>query len=353
MSGGRGRARIEGLDLARLVALVGMVAVNFRVVMSDGSESSTALDALFPLLEGRAAATFVVLAGIGLGLSAATSDHERPSRTILKRAGFLLVAGLLNAIVFDGDILHFYAFYFAIGSLCLPLGTRAIATLCAVLPLAFFGAAAVFDYEAGWNWSALEYEDFWSPAGFFRHVFFNGWHPVLPWISYFLGGIALSRLDLRSPRVARLLTAVGLAFYLVAEGASSLALATIDLGDPELNEAVFGTGPIPPMPLYMLAGFGAAGTATGLSLLLAPALRRIGAATFLLPAGRQTLTLYIAHIYIGMGTLEALDMLGNRHTLSILIATAVFSSSAVVFAWLWSLRFRRGPLEELMRRLTG
>ena len=44
---------------------------------------------------------------------------------------FLLVLGLLNMLIFDADILHYYAFYFFFGVLLLPLGNRA---LIAILP---------------------------------------------------------------------------------------------------------------------------------------------------------------------------------------------------------------------------
>ena len=102
--------RLEGLDLARYVAFVGMVIVNFKIAM--GAESGEGmLNLLTTALEGRAAATFVVLAGIGLGLAGLKGLDQTISVTI-KRALFLLVIGLLNMTIFDADILHYYAFYF-------------------------------------------------------------------------------------------------------------------------------------------------------------------------------------------------------------------------------------------------
>ena len=57
--------RLEGLDLARFFAFVGMVIVNFTIVMGAegmGAEGGEGPLAWFTLaLEGRAAATFVVL----------------------------------------------------------------------------------------------------------------------------------------------------------------------------------------------------------------------------------------------------------------------------------------------------
>ena len=62
------RGRLDGLDLARYVAFVGMVIVNFKIAMGAESDGGY-LSLITSALEGRAAATFVVLAGIGLGLS--------------------------------------------------------------------------------------------------------------------------------------------------------------------------------------------------------------------------------------------------------------------------------------------
>ncbi len=62
--------RLHGLDFARFLAFAGMVFVNFHVVTGSGSGGLWATGFLVSL-EGKAAATFVVLAGIGLGLGVA------------------------------------------------------------------------------------------------------------------------------------------------------------------------------------------------------------------------------------------------------------------------------------------
>ena len=92
----RQRSRLEGLDVARYFAFVGMVIVNFKIAM--GAENDGALlGFLTGALEGRAAATFVVLAGIGLGLSGLRGVDQTIAVTI-KRTLFLLVIGLLNML---------------------------------------------------------------------------------------------------------------------------------------------------------------------------------------------------------------------------------------------------------------
>lgn len=61
--------RMHGLDLARYLALAGMVLVNFRLAMAVPAEGDGWLAGFFHLLEGKASATFVTLAGLGLVLA--------------------------------------------------------------------------------------------------------------------------------------------------------------------------------------------------------------------------------------------------------------------------------------------
>ena len=132
--------RLIGLDIARYFAFVGMVLVNFDVVMSisDGLQSDGGFfKELTGQLQGRASSAFVVLAGIGLGLSSLVKERQIVNITI-KRAIFLLALGLLNLIIFAGDILHYYAFYFFFGVFLLPLSNRMLIFTITFLNAVFF-----------------------------------------------------------------------------------------------------------------------------------------------------------------------------------------------------------------------
>jgi len=97
--------RLIGLDIARYLAFVGMVLVNFDIVMSHGVQSNEGFfNEFIGQLRGRASATFVILAGIGLGLSSFKKESQTVN-TVVKRSIFLLILGLLNMTIFEGDIL--------------------------------------------------------------------------------------------------------------------------------------------------------------------------------------------------------------------------------------------------------
>ncbi|MCH9693449.1 MAG: heparan-alpha-glucosaminide N-acetyltransferase domain-containing protein [Gammaproteobacteria bacterium] len=343
--------RLDGLDLARFVAFAGMVVVNFKIVMGAEGNGGV-LGLLSGALEGRAAATFVVLAGIGLGLSAIRGGHAQLVSVTIKRAVFLLVIGLLNSLIFDADILHYYAFYFLIGVSLLRFETRSLIAVIVLLNVMFVLMVFILNYDTGWNWDNYSYSDFWTPAGFVRNLFFNGWHPVIPWLGFLLFGFVLSRMSLSQTSTQNRLVLLGGVSLALAELASSLLAGALGALDPEL-EIFATTKPIPPMPLYMLAGCGAASLVIGLCLRFAKLMERLGILKLVVPAGRQTLTLYVAHILIGMGTLEALGMLENQTASTAVAAALVFCLLAALYALVYAKFFKRGPLEAAMRKIAG
>lgn len=350
-------SRLQGLDVARFLALIGMVFINFDMVMVSVGDVAvlptlgTGLG-LADLLQGRAAATFVVLAGIGLGLGFARYGWDQTFATTLKRAGFLFVLGLLNATIFDADILHYYAIYFLFGVWFLRVSDQILWIGMAALSLGFVGLLLVFDYDTGWNWTDYSYADFWTPVGFLRNLFFNGWHPVVPWMAFILFGIWISRLDLHQRAIQSRLFGFGALVFAATTAVSVFLTNAIATGDGEVA-VLFATAPIPPMPLFIFAGGSAAATVTGFCLLIEPKLGRMRLLGPLAAPGRQTLSLYIAHIFLGMGTLEALNMLGGESHAQAAYASAIFCGLALVYAAIWHRFFKRGPLETLMRRLAG
>ena len=342
--------RLTGLDVARFFAFAGMVIVNFKVVM--GADTGPGwLYAFTTALEGKAAASFVVLAGVGLGLAYALSNQRDTISVTLRRAAFLLVVGLLNALIFEADILHYYAFYFLLGVFLLGTANSALIVLIFALNIAFTLMALTLEYDTGWNWETLTYHGFWTPDGFVRNLFFNGWHPVIPWLGFLLYGIVVSRLSLDRRTTQNKLIVFGAVALLIVEMASRWLVDAVAPLDPELPYLV-QTSPVPPFPLYTLAGISAASLLIGVCLRLQDWLSTNGITALLAPAGRQTLTLYIAHIFIGMGTLEALGMLGGQTAATSVAAALVFCALSVLYAFFWSRRFRRGPMEALMRRVT-
>ncbi|MFY0311642.1 DUF418 domain-containing protein [Leisingera sp. D0M16] len=332
--------RLHGLDIARFLAFCGMVLVNFRIA-AQVTPGTDAISLFTNGLEGRAAALFVVLAGVGLSLG-------RPNRaTLFRRAVFLFLIGLLNLTIFDADILHFYALYFLVALPFLTASGRVLLLAAGGTVLIGLISLLALDYEAHWDWETLTYAELWTPEGFLRHSFFNGWHPVFPWAVFLFLGMWTGRLNLASRSVQA---------RLVLWGAAASALAVLPgflVQDPELVE-LLGTSAIPPGPFYILAASGSALAVIGLVLAITPALDKAGLAEWLAAPGQQALSLYAAHILLGMGTLEAMGQLDGSLTAEQIFGYSLgFCALCMVAAWVWNLFARRGPLEALMRWSTS
>lgn len=257
--------------MAGAVAVAGMFVVNFSAAMCTGRESPPWLAWLVDLIYGKAAATFVVLAGIGLSLL---------SRRARETGDFRLLA---------------------------------------------------------------------------RNLLFNGFYPIFPWLSFLLVGMWLGRRDR---------TAACRRWGLILGGAAALAGAeflswcnAVYLSEmwPALDDwprgELLGTGPMPPGPLFLLAGGGTAMVVIGICA--GPAGRREGVLRRVLAAtGRVSLTLYVGHVVVGMGALALVGRL-DGHPLAVAVGYALgFFLASVGFASLWTRRFAYGPLEWIMRRIS-
>ncbi len=344
--------RLIGLDVARYFAFVGMVLVNFDVAMSYGVQSNGGFfNEFIGQLQGRASATFVVLAGIGLGLS----SFKRESQTaniIIKRAIFLLILGLLNIYIFEGDILHYYAFYFLFGVFLLPFSNRVLIWIIGLLNIVFFAMMLYIDYESGWNFEKLTYSGFWTIDGFLRNLFFNGFHPILPWLGFFLLGILLSRALLKERQVQIKMITWGLVAIIFSEIMSFIFSDYLIPVGSEFQFLVM-TESMPPMPLYFLAASGSAFLIIGFCLLVSERFRDSNIYSLISPAGTQTLTLYILHIIVGLGLIDTLGFTGSQTSSQAFVAAIIFCILGTIFAYFWSKWFRRGIFESLMRKLTG
>jgi len=122
---------------------------------------------------------------------------------------------------------------------------------------------------------------------------------------------------------------------------------------PGESGIIFGTEPMPPMPLYIVAG---AGTAIAIiTICLELVFRYPNARIFssLVATGQLALTLYVAHVVIGMGFLEMIGRLENQTLQFATVSAIIFSALAIVFSYYWRKRFLRGPLEWVMRKITS
>ncbi|RKZ44597.1 MAG: hypothetical protein DRQ58_11305, partial [Gammaproteobacteria bacterium] len=72
----------------------------------------------------------------------------------------------------------------------------------------------------------------------------------------------------------------------------------------------------------------------------------------LVAAGQLALTLYVAHVVVGMGLLQIFGRLENQTLLFAVLTSGLFCIAGVTFANFWQKRYKRGPLEAILRAVT-
>ncbi|MEM1218189.1 MAG: heparan-alpha-glucosaminide N-acetyltransferase domain-containing protein [Bacteroidota bacterium] len=229
------KKRIIGIDVARALAVIGMIIVNFKVVFGETGDHWIKPFANF--FYGKAAAVFVVLAGVGLALmtnsAVKAQDPEKLKKGrigILKRALFLFVIGLSYSAIWPADILHFYGIYMLLTLFFINRSGQQILLGTAALVLLFPVLLLFFDYEQGWIFELWHYTDFWTPEGFFRNLFFNGFHPVIPWAAFMLFGLWYGRQNLYDEAFLRRSFIVSALVFLGIQGLSLILSPLFPVG---------------------------------------------------------------------------------------------------------------------------
>ena len=373
--------RLSGIDAARGVALLGMMATHvFPTFESNAQLTPTWAGLVF---SGRASALFAVLAGVGLALSTGKQQPLHGPPLWAARRGIALRALVIGAVglclggleVNIAIILVHYAVLFLCVLPFLGLDGKHLLVLAAgwvlVSPAVAFLLrpwllAAEPPLQLGHN---PMWEDLSTPAVLLGDLFLTGYYPVLQWMTYLLIGLAIGRLALTSASVPVLLLAAGSAVAVLAKwlsvvmmedwgGRAALQATLLDPSYPlesllQVNLAgvdqtgsawwLASSAPHSGTTLDLLHTSGAAAAVVGVFLLLGRMVQGSGL-DVLLPlrgAGAMTLSFYTAHLCV-MAWLHdkplpsgwTVDGVYWGQAVAILVLGGIFAA----LAW-------RGPLE--------
>ncbi len=343
-------ARTPGFDVARAIAILGMVLVNYRLKAEPADESSW-LSWSGDQIEGRAAALFVVLAGVGVSLRSRRAREDpgghlaTERRALLSRAGILFGIGLANLHMWEWDILHFYGVYLVAAALFL----RARGWI-------LWAGVGVFIAAASFLQARYDYAtdiDVWSLKGFFVDLVFSGVHPALPWTAFLLVGMWLGRLDLKDPKIRRRLLFWSIAVASLGELADTVGQHVPSLvGLDDESGMWLYSFPRPPGP-----GFVATATAISIAVICIavgatekrPSARWVLALTV---TGQLAFTLYILHAVAILIPLQHELLYGASLRIVYAYALAFYVVGIALSIW-WRNRWEYGPLEGLIRQVAG
>ncbi len=229
------KGRIVGIDVARGIALVSMIAANTYGFQNDNGTPTLAAWTV----AGRAVGLFVVIAGISLAL---VTGGQQPVQGRARRAAavgiavraFLIAVPIGMALGYAdeelGLILPYYGLFFLLAIPLLGLRPRTLAWIACVLVVV---GPLVLHWTNSLGWDDLyknniPFTAFIHPIGSLKMLLFTGDYPAVVYMIYICAGLAIGRIDLFSTRVAVWLFVGGLVMAVTAWLVSTWIL--LDLG---------------------------------------------------------------------------------------------------------------------------
>lgn len=186
-------ARLVGVDLARLLALLGMFAAHL-IPLEDG-----AAPVLFQVVAGRSSALFALLAGVSLVIVARTStagDLAVHRARLLARAAVVALVGMVLGLLDSGVavILVYYGLLFCCALPVLRWRASSLAWLALgwglaspVVSILLRGVLPPSSYQVP---SLASLVDPWQLV---TELAVTGYYPVLTWATYLFAGMAAGR----------------------------------------------------------------------------------------------------------------------------------------------------------------
>ena len=332
--------RIVGIDVARALAVVGMVAVHFAPRPNQESGLSAWLLG-FPF--GKASILFALVAGIGVSIIA-TRRPELVRPRLVYRFVWLLPVGLwLQALDHPvAVILQYYALWFALAALFVRVRDRTLLWWAAgLLPIGSLAVAWVGVNES--RWLLVERGD--SPGGVPMDLLLTGYYPTVTWFPVVLVGMWLGRRALRSIAFSWRLVGVGVVGACVSFGLGTwLASAfEVDTGRRSWGRLLSIDGHSE-MPLAVLGGLASMVAVLGLCLLVSSRWPRVVRPVAAL--GEGALTVYVGHLVVWH---LVPDLFPSSSTADTWTAVGWFFVVTALGMWAWHAAFTRGPLETVVR----
>ncbi len=335
-------SRVAGIDLARALAVIGMLMVHVGPTGYRGLAGT-----LYGMPHGRAAVLFVLVAGIGTSLLAASRRLSgRDVRLRLAWYAIILLPFGLWLQALDHHVLvvlQTYAALFVVGILAISLPDRWLLGIgvgvALIGPLAFL-AGRVY-WPGTFNRSAVDLGDGWE---ILSGIVATGPYPVITWAAPFLIGMWLGRRNLASPRVQWWLVVSGTVITLLAYGLTVGLQAMFDTPvHPVTWSHVMVDHAHSQMPLWLIGAIGSSCLVLGFALAAAEVLGRL---TWPLVAmGQMALTFYAGHLlafHFAQDTLTSTNLAQASRISLVMLGVAL--GAAVI----WRSLLPRGPLEMLL-----
>ncbi len=355
--------RINGFDLARGVAVLGMILVNLDSIFLGEFVLPLWYQKIVFFLYGRAAVLFVMLAGIGVGLMSWKFMLSKDPRelklvrsSLFKRSAVLFIGGLFFLQFWASDILHFYGVFLVLAAflvaaseviiLMLGIGIFFLGSLLYVINLGDPNLTQILE-PMGSTFSS-EIDD----------VLFSGQYALFPWLAFLLFGMWLVRKNtFHEPQKLKRAFAWSLAIFMVVECVSFVSSHYMVTNEDSIYlqylSALLSSEVFPVSPFFALSAVSGGLVVICSLTLLSQNPKKLFSLSFLKDTGKLPLSIYISHIFIALWLEEFLLPHFSKPLLSSYALPFIlfFIILTLVTSHMWFRKNSTGPLEWVMRKI--
>jgi len=362
--------RIPSLDVTRAIALVGVVIMNYHAYLNKDkafypphpSFAERIFNPLSGILTTRFAATFVLVAGIGIALLVQSAVQSGDSALIhtaqmkLARRGlFLYVVGAAVQWIWPGTILFYYGAFFLISAVICTWSNRSLVALSAISIAVSTGLSAWRGYQffqgnfTQWLSPAPN-----SPRNLLIRTFVDYTHPVFPWITFICAGIILGRnihhlAELRT----RIMLWSGVALFATFVIRTFVMPDSLSSQSDYVLQRALSTNNHEHSVLHVTSTLAVALLAFCAISLITDSRAASRTVAFFARTGQMTLSIYLAHVLVFNLVVNWLNWVRPTGLDTALVLSLSFYIVAVPVSSLYFRRFGIGPCERVYRAFGG
>ena len=357
-----GTERFAELDVARSIALLGIIILNYHGYLNGatavGAVQSNWFLRLMDPWNGILAPSpviFVLVAGIGCGLltlpAVASGDKELITATrwtLVRRGTFLFTIGTVFEWVWRGTILPYYGIYFILGAGIFTLKTKRIALIAIACTTLAAGLALWrhFREAGGHSTSWLQPYEPNTPRDLLLRIFVDYTHPVFPWFAFFCVGLIIGKSYPTFAAQRLRIVGFGVAILAIVYGVSAIALhATEGAWETALSTDPFSRG--------VLATLGVCTSSIVVVAIISLVVERAVSSAivdFLKRAGQITLTLYLLHGFVFNAVVNWWGWItATGFNTALVFSLVVWALLLALGAW-WQRFVGKGPVEIVYRK---
>lgn len=340
--------RLSGFDL--VIGITLPVIIYSIMHLGAGQNQEVFRRDQFHLLFDGAVAVFLFINGLTTGLAARLNLAQKGlQRYLISKGLLLIVLGLVTTFTRTPDIFFLLGFTSIVAAAILPLTSG----LIRILNAGIFTLALYFYFLTDIRFELAISGGMSNPVGMIKHFALNDYFAIIPWSTFFFGGLLQARnMAERKPGTQGSEFVIG--SFLIA--AAVLSEVFLEWRFPNLG----GPGSAPYhgiyiihllYPSFMLAAFGLCFFA---SRLAQKANELNGKRKFELinVLAKMKYSVLLAAAVAGYLTSFLIRQGENFGIRTIVILTLIVVFTTSIFGYFWSRRFSNGPVEFILRAFS-